>query len=208
MTDAAHPGTAHARTELTSATLEAVRAGDPEASRAWVEALYPLVLRIVRSHRPQPSLEEDLAQEVFLKLFSRLDQYRPQAGVPFEHWVSRVAVHTCLDKLRSERRRAEVRSSDLSEEERAWVEFLAVDDAGSSAASGTDFAAVELMRRLIEALPAEDRLVIQWLDLEQRSTAEIAAHTGWSRAAVKVRAFRARHRLRRQARELLKGTIS
>lgn len=208
MTDAANPGAAHARTEWTRAALDAVRAGDPEASRAWVEALYPLVLRIVRSHRPQPSLEEDLAQEVFLKLFSRLDHYTPHAGVPFEHWVSRVAVHACLDKLRSERRRPEIRSTDLSEEERAWVEFLAVEDASASPASGTDFAAVELMHRLLEGLPVEDRLVIQWLDLEQRSTAEIAAQTGWSRAAVKVRAFRARHRLRRQARELLKGTPS
>ena len=40
------------------------------------------------------------------------------------------------------------------------------------------------------------RLVLTLLDLEQRSTAEIAALTGWSRALVKVRAFRARLRLR------------
>jgi RNA polymerase sigma-70 factor (ECF subfamily) len=58
----------------------------------------------------------------------------------------------------------------------------------------------------LSELSPEDRLVIQWMDLEQRSAAEIAERTGWSRAAVKVRAFRARHRLRRIAKDLKKGT--
>lgn len=185
--------------------LDAVRAGDADASRQWVESLYPLVLRIVRSHRPRAALEEDLAQEVFLKLFSRLDQYQPHAGIPFEHWVSRVAVHTCLDRLRYEQRRPEVRAIDLSEEEQRWVEFL-TSDAESAPVSGTaDFSAVELVGVLLSELSPEDRLVIQWLDLEQRSTAEIAERTGWSRAAIKVRAFRARHRLRRVAAQMKKG---
>ena len=47
-----------------------------------VEQLYPLVIRIVRCHLPVRAAAEDLAQEIFLKLFSRLDQYQARAGIP------------------------------------------------------------------------------------------------------------------------------
>ena len=72
--------------------LQRVRQRDQQAARELVEHLYPLVIRIVRAHLPRRVPEEDLAQEVFLKMFSRLDQY--QGAVPFPHWVSRIAVTT------------------------------------------------------------------------------------------------------------------
>ena len=108
--------------------LERVRQNDQDAAVALVEALYPLVIRIVRSHWSRPSDEEDLAQEIFLKLFSRLDQYEARAGIPLEHWVSRLAVRTCFDALRAKGRRPEVRMGDLSEEQRAWLEFMTAEE--------------------------------------------------------------------------------
>lgn len=185
-----------------SPLLARVREQDDEAARALVERLYPLVLRIVRSHLPRRTMEEDLAQEVFVKLFSRLDQYQDRAGIPFEHWVSRLAVRTCLDALRAERRRPEWRWSDLSPEEAAWLEFVLADETtppDTAAAS-----AREVVERLLGQLPPDDRLVLMLLDLEQRSVKEIAQVTGWSGALVKVRAFRARRKLRKLA-EVLKA---
>ena len=87
--------------------LERVRARDQAASRQLVEQLYPQVIRIVRSHLPRRVAEEDLSQEIFLKMFTRLDQY--QGAVPFPHWVSRIAVTTCIDQLRAQKRRPEFR---------------------------------------------------------------------------------------------------
>jgi len=182
--------------------LDAARSGDPEASRALVEALYPLVMRIVRSHRPRQAGEEDLAQEVFLKLLTRLDRYTAREGIPFTHWVSRLAVRTCLDQLRSERRRPEIPASDLSPEEADWIAFLTSDAAAAPESAHADFSAVELIRRLLGQLSPDDRLVIQWLDLDQKSVREVSDLTGWSRTAVKVRAFRARRRLRHLAQSL------
>jgi RNA polymerase sigma factor (sigma-70 family) len=104
--------------------LEGVRRNEPLASQALVEHLYPLVIRIVRSHLPRRTAEEDLVQEVYLKIFTRLEQYRERDGVPFEHWVSRLAVRTCLDQLRAERRRPEWRWSDLNEEEAGWLDSM------------------------------------------------------------------------------------
>jgi len=71
------------------AVLLAFRQRDQIAAREMVEHLHPLVIRIVRSHLPRRVAEEDLSQEIFLKMFTRLDQY--QGAVPFSHWVSRIA---------------------------------------------------------------------------------------------------------------------
>jgi len=174
--------------------LEDVRQRNQCAAHALVTHLYPLVIRIVRAHLPRRTAEEDLAQEVFLKLFSRLEQYRYRHGVPFEHWVSRLAVRTCLDNLRAERRRPEQRWADLGEESVAWLNYvLLAKDAPPDASPA---AAREMLEKLLEQLPPKDRLVINLLDLEGRSVKEISQITGWSVTLVKVRAFRARRRLR------------
>jgi RNA polymerase sigma-70 factor (ECF subfamily) len=173
--------------------LAGVRRGDQAAARALVEALHPLVRKIARAHLPRRVGEDDLAQEIFLKVFSRLDQYR--GVVPFPHWVSRIAVTTCIDQLRFQQRRPELRWSDLSENQAAVLEaVLVAEDSGREVEVSS---AKELVGRLIEQLPPADRLVITMLDLEQRSVAEISAATGWGRSLVKVRAFRARRKLRK-----------
>lgn len=181
--------------------VEGARSGDAADSRALVEALYPLVIRIVRGHRPRQETEEDLAQEVFLKVLTRLDRYEARSGVPFTHWVSRLAVRTCLDRLRSERRRPEIACTDLSPEDSQWIDYLVGGgECPQDGSPGTaDFSAIELVGRLLSNLSPDDRLVIQLLDLDQKSVREISELTGWSRPAVKVRAFRARHRLRKVA---------
>jgi len=180
-----------------SGLLDGVRRGDREAAAALIEELSTLVFRIVRAHLPRRVSEEDLAQEVFLKIFSRIDRYRPRGGVPFEHWVSRLAVRTCLDALRAERRRPELRWSDLPGGESSWMEYLLA--ARETPPGGSPEEARETLERLLRELPPEGRLVIGLLDLEGRPVKEISAITGWSSTLVKVRAFRARRRLRRIA---------
>ena len=63
-------------------------------------------------------------------------------------------------------------------------------------------AARELVYKLLDELKPQDRLVLQLLDLEQRSVAEISASTGWNPSLVKVRAFRARAKLKKLFEEL------
>src|SRR5260370_7363072 len=109
------------------ACLERVVHGDPEAARLLIERSSDLVARIVRAHRPRTVPVEDLVQEVYLKLFSRLGQYRPRGGVPFEHWLARLAVRTCLDALRQERRRPWSTALPLSPGAVAWLESLLSD---------------------------------------------------------------------------------
>jgi RNA polymerase sigma-70 factor (ECF subfamily) len=181
-----------------TAWIAEVRAGNEDAARALVQRLYPTVMKSVRCHLPRRTSEEDLAQAVFVKIFRKLDQF--SGLVPLEHWVSRIAVNTCLNQLQHESLRPELRMSDLSEEQEAVVNHLAstVQDLPGDQSR----AARELVEQLLARLKPEDRLVITLLHLEERSTAEVSRLTGWSVTVVKVRAFRARHRMREVYRTL------
>jgi RNA polymerase sigma-70 factor (ECF subfamily) len=180
------------------ACLERVRQRDQAAARELVEHLYPLVIRIVRSHLPRRVAEEDLAQEIFLKMFTRLDQYK--GAVDFSHWVSRIAVTTCIDQLRAQKRRPEFRWADLSEKEAEVLDSVLTSD--GEVAANDALASRELVYKLLDQLKPDDRLVIRLLDLEQRSVAEISELTGWNPSLVKVRAFRARGKLKKLFEEL------
>ncbi|MBC8010626.1 MAG: sigma-70 family RNA polymerase sigma factor [Burkholderiales bacterium] len=180
------------------ACLERVRARDQRAARELVEHLHPLVRRIVRAHLPRRTAEEDLMQEVFLKMFTRLEQY--QGNVPFPHWVSRIAVTTCIDQLRHQQRRPELRWADLSENEATVLDAVLTND--SQPAPDDALSSRELVHKLLGQLKPDDRLVLTLLDLEQKTVAEISAQTGWSGTLVKVRAFRARRKLQKLFAEL------
>ena len=180
------------------AALERVRQRDQAAARELVDHLYPLVIRIVRSHLPRRVAEEDLAQEIFMKMFTRIDQY--QGAVPFPHWVSRIAVTTCIDHLRAQKRRPEFRWADLSEGEADVLDAVMTNE--QEVAPDDAVEAHELVHKLLDQLKPDDRMVIQLLDLEQKTIAEISALTGWGQSLVKVRAFRARRKLQKLFTEL------
>jgi RNA polymerase sigma-70 factor (ECF subfamily) len=167
---------------------------DEGAARELVRLLYPLVLRIVRSHRPQRAAEEDLCQMIFIKLFQNLGQF--SGKVPLEHWVSRIAVNTCINQIRAEKARPELRHADLSEEQVAVITTLSASEEDTSPERA--LVARDLVEQLLIALKPAERLVIDLLYLQQKSVAEIRQLTGWSAAHVKVRAFRARQKLKSQ----------
>ena len=181
------------------ACLEGVRRRDEEAARRLVEHLYPLVIKIVRSHLPRRTAEEDLAQTVFMRIFANLGQFR--GAVPFEHWVSRIAVNACLNQLQSEKIRPELRHADLQENEVAALERVNADTAELDAVD--HLAAREIVEKLLESLEPRDRLLLTLLHLEGRSVEEIRQITGWNKSLIKVRAFRARHRLKKRYARLI-----
>jgi RNA polymerase sigma factor (sigma-70 family) len=177
-----------------SALVEAALRHDDEAARELVRQLYPLVAKLVRAHRPRRAAEEDLSQMIFIKVFQKLSQF--SGRVPLEHWVSRIAVNTCLNQIESEKVRPELRQADLSEEEQAVMENLAATS--EELAPDKRFASRQLVEHLLAALKPAERLVIDLLYLQGRSVAEIKKITGWSEPLVKVRAFRARQKMKEQ----------
>jgi RNA polymerase sigma-70 factor (ECF subfamily) len=180
------------------ACIQGLRRQDERAAADFVREVYPLVLKIVRSHLPRRSSEEDLCQVVFIKILSNIAQY--SGKVPIEHWVSRIAINTCLNALKAESSRPELRWSDLSLDQAALLEALASSPDASDPAG--DAASRDLVETLLAALKPTDRLLITMLHLEGYSMDDVRQATGWNIATIKVRAFRARKKLKQIFHEL------
>lgn len=180
------------------ACLARVRADDESAARTLVEQLYPLVMRIAHSQRPAAIAAEDIAQEVFAKVFHRLDQYRGSA--PFPHWVARITTLTCLEHRRRAWVRRELRWSDLPAAQQAVLARDPEPDTRTAAEPPRD--AAGLVNQLLDTIPERERMLITMLDLQGKSVAEICALTGWGASRVKVTAWRARRKLGKTAKRL------
>ena len=131
---------------------------------------------------------------IFIKVFQKLSQF--SGKVPLEHWVSRIAVNTCLSQIEAEKVRPELRHADLSEEQQAVVENLA--SASDELAPDRQLGSRQLVEHLLQLLKPVERLVIDLLYLQGRSVEEIHKITGLGTAAIKVRAFRARQKMKAQ----------
>ena len=180
------------------ACLQRWKEGDEAAAEELIRHLFPVISKIVRTHLPRRDDEKDLVQEILMKTFSKLHQYKGDA--PITHWVSRLALTTCLDRLRAQKIRPELRRADLTPEESevfdaAWL-------TGSSPDAGEAIAARDLADKILSALSPEDRSLIFMVDLEGRSLREISETTGWSVSKIKMRLFRVRPQLRQMIHKL------
>ncbi|MCP5524819.1 MAG: sigma-70 family RNA polymerase sigma factor [Verrucomicrobiales bacterium] len=169
-----------------------VRQGDPASFEPLVLKYQPRVFATARRYARREDEVADIVQDVFIKAYQKLDSFRGDA--PFEHWLMRLAVHTCYDHLRRHQRRPESTFTELTDDENDWLDRTLA--APEDTSEDTD-AARALVQRLLEMLPPPARLVITLLEIERRSVKEIAEITGWSPTLVKVRAFRARAEMRK-----------
>ncbi len=183
-----------------SACLARGREGDEKAILELFHYMYPHVAKLVQANLPAREGAEDLVQQVCIKVMSNLHQF--SGKVPFLHWVSRIAVNTCLNQIRHEKRRPEIRLADLTEDEAGVIEHLATSPHDLDASQ--QVAADELVSRLLEGLNPSDRILIRLMHLEGHTVEEISKLTGWNQSMIKIRAFRARAQLRKRYLLLMK----
>ncbi len=160
------------------------------------------VERLCQRFFSDPEIARDLAQESFLKAFAGLSSYR--AEMPFGAWLRAIVVNVCYDELRRRRRRPEDLVGDFSDAEFGWIQLVNTATPEEIIAEAeTRREAHDLAHRLLDTLRPEDRMVLILKDSEDLAVADIAAMLGWSEAKVKIRAFRARQVLRKQAKRIM-----
>ncbi|MDX2034675.1 MAG: sigma-70 family RNA polymerase sigma factor [Blastocatellia bacterium] len=176
--------------------IERTLAGDETAYETLIQRHSRRVFSIARHFFRNQETVEDIAQETFAKAFFSLSSYR--RGASFEQWLAKIAVNNCYDELRRRKKRSESLLTDLTEDEESWLESKL-----SPASFEIHFneaereRAAEISGKLLSKLSADDRLILVMLHAENNSVREISQILGWSEAKVKIRAFRARHALRR-----------
>jgi RNA polymerase sigma-70 factor (ECF subfamily) len=158
-------------------------AGDRKASRALYDRHAARVHRLAYRVCGDPDLAEDLTQDVFVKVFRSLGQFRGDSA--FSTWVHRIAVTVSLNAMRKVKRLRE-READLDEAHQQEFEPDAIDP--------------DLRARLaaaIEALPDGVRIALVMHALEGYTHAEIGRALGIAEGTSKAKVFDARARLKK-----------
>lgn len=171
--------------------IDEVLGGNTASFEPLVVKYQPRVFALARRYARRQDEVEDIVQTVFMKAYKKLSSYRGDA--PFEHWLMRSTTYTCYDFLRKHQRNREWNASDLSEEETDWLENIGEESTGETDRE----AAKSLVEKLLDGLKPDDRHIITLLELESKSVKEIAEITGFSESNVKVKAHRAREKMRK-----------
>ena len=141
---------------------------------------------------------EEIIQISFTKAFFELKNFRGTHEFSLPSWLNRIAANTCLNILKTRATKAHDPLSPFSDRER---NALGSDIRGKTAEELV--VQRDLLEKLLASLTADDRVLLQMLYAQEMSVAEVAQVFGWSRAKVKVRAFRARRLLGRTLRRFL-----
>lgn len=162
------------------ASLDSDEAAYERLVRRYEQLIAAQMWRFTRDRR----VLEELVQEVFVEAYVSLANYKARA--PFLHWLRRIATRVGYRYWKREAR------------ERARYDLLAgrKTEILAAPAESSPREAAEYLHALLEQLPPKERLVLTLLYLDECDTAEIARRTGWTRTLVKVRAFRARKKLK------------
>lgn len=173
------------------AVIVLARAGDTAAFNQIVQACRKPILGTIRRLIGNADDVEDVAQEVFVRVYYSLDQLRSEDG--FEAWLYRLTVNSAYDYLRRRKRRQESRMSDLAEEQVSIAEAAA--GAKFTADEGRKARAKELADSLLSEVSEQDRMLLILKEVEGLSLKELERIYKVKENALKVRLFRARQRV-------------
>jgi RNA polymerase sigma-70 factor (ECF subfamily) len=176
-------------------------AGDRAAFRALVERHRTMVYRVALQYSGNHHDADDIAQEVFLKVFRSLGSFRQDAQ--FTSWLYRIAMNACIDHAR---RVAPLAASAADAEGENPLDALPADAPGpEDHAYAGELGAV--LRDAIERLPPRQRLIFTMRHFEQLKLTEIAEALGLAEGTVKRQLHAAVHRLRAALRGLRAGEL-
>ena len=171
--------------------IKRAQAGDNAAFNEIVLAYRKRILGTITRVIARSEDVEDVAQEVFLRLYFSLDQLRtPEV---FEPWLYRLTVNAAYDYLRKQRRRPEYRMSDLSEQQVLMADAVA----GGKVEQDEQYQKKirESVDALLGAVSEQDRILLTLKEVEGLSLKELEKIYGVNENALKVRLFRARQRV-------------
>jgi len=184
--------------QLVKATLE----GESHAFEEIVGRYQRLVFNIVYHYLGRRSEVEDLAQEVFLKVFRSLDTFDPKR--PLKAWISRITANTCLDEVRKAHKRKIRLFADLGRDEEGRVEYFYERFSQHSALSERDVQELfALLEKLMGRLNEKDKMAFVLRELEGLSYSEIAQTLGTTELAARIRVSRSKRRLQKDLEQVL-----
>lgn len=183
--------------------IQKAQQGDASAFNQIVSAYRRRILGTISRLIGRPEDVEDVAQEVFIRLYFSLAQLR--TAEVFEPWLYRLTVNASYDYLRKSRRRVESRMADLSEQQVMMADAVAGSRVQSD--EGEKRRVRDTVHELLGTVSEEDRILLTLKEVEGLSLKELEKIYHVNENALKVRLFRARQRVLKKMKEVT-GTSS
>jgi len=168
------------------------QAGNESAFEDLVRRHQQRVFALVNGILRRPDDVEDVAQQVFLKAYLGIRRFDQRAA--FSTWLYKIAVNECWDYLRKKKVRPLVYEADLSEEQVSRLDGIVSADRPPEGPNDRAEAR-ELLERMLDTLPDQDRQLLLLKEVEGFSVQELAEILKLNVNTVKVRLFRARGRI-------------
>ncbi len=173
--------------------------GDTRRFAELIDRYQRLVLHIVWRMTGDQQTTEDLAQEIFIKIYDSLDGFRFESKL--STWISRIAYNTCINYLRKEK---PVMLDDLPDS--TELKWLISSDRPDEYVEDHD--QTKYIHRLIDQLPAVYRAILTMFHLQGMSYKEIAEVVDKPEGTIKSYLFRARKLLKERLTAEQEGVIS
>jgi len=181
------------------ALVRRAQSGDEAAFRDIVERYQSKVFSIIHGIVRQRNDVEDIAQQVFAKVYFSLRNFDFRSSLIT--WIYKITVNECFDYLRKKKVRKLVYESDLSEDEVRRVENTepSVD---RTTPADENLARHDYVLKLLARVSEEERNLLMLKEVEGHSVEELAEMTGMNENTIKVKLFRARQKLVKAAQRL------
>jgi RNA polymerase sigma-70 factor (ECF subfamily) len=169
--------------------IQACLRGEDEAYSRIIRRHESVIATQMRRFANTSADREDLVQEVFVEAFFSLPRYQPQA--PFLHWLRKIATHVGYQYWRKNARRPNTVQLQEHDSQQAGEEEQRLDPEQAEL----------LLKKMLARLSPADRTIMTLMYFDNCALSEISERTGWNRTVIKMRAYRARKKLRKIAQE-------
>jgi len=176
--------------------IQEILNGDINQFEHLVDKYRKTVFRIICKRVPLQD-QEATAQEVFIKVFRSLSTF--QKDRPFENWLATIAIRCCYNYWREQQRKGESSFSSTTEQYEEWLEraenAYSVEKFESEVSKNDT---LEVVKIVLQKLSPEDRLLVDLIYFEGWKLKEAAEILNWKLNKTKVRAMRARKKLKEE----------
>jgi RNA polymerase sigma-70 factor, ECF subfamily len=172
--------------------VERVLAGETALYEVVMRRYNTRLYRVARAILKNDGEAEDVMQDAYVRAFQHLDQFAGRAK--FSTWVTRIAVHEALARMRKAKRFEEWDDMNESKQDKIVATRLSPGPESETASGELS----RLLEQAIETLPANYRAVVMMRDVEEMSTSEAAECLSITEENVKIRLHRAHGLLRKE----------
>jgi len=178
--------------------IQRFRSGDESAFEELVRKYQDRVANVIYSFTGRTDEVEDLAQEVFLRAYVGLKDFKSEST--FYSWLYRIVMNVCIDAGRKRKLRRMLSLEGLSEWALERLRFKSPSQLPSPEEGAEQVEISELIQRGLNRLSEPHRAILILRDIEGLSYEEIAGILNCSVGTVKSRLFRARSALKEELR--------